>query len=83
MVHDDVAGTLATARKEELQREIKLQQETGEVGLQEEDAYLLEVHLEDLETTLGGTEQYWLFAIRAREAQQLAQVMGTPVDGDE
>ena len=51
MVHDSVAGTLATGRKEELQDEIEAPQELGEEGLLEEDRYLAEANLEHLETT--------------------------------
>jgi hypothetical protein len=46
--HDPVLGTIATARKEELLREIKRQQELGDGGLLEEDKYLAEVNLEGL-----------------------------------
>jgi hypothetical protein len=52
-VHDRVQGTLATQREEELQREIEDQQEQGFDGLLEEDQYLEEVKLEDLENTSG------------------------------
>ena len=68
-VHDRVQGTLATQRKEELQREIEDQQEQGFDGLLEEDQYLEEVKLEDLENTSGEQQEYWLVAMRAaREA---------------
>jgi hypothetical protein len=36
-IHDKLNGTNATLRKEELQREIKSQQEMGMEGLMEED----------------------------------------------
>jgi hypothetical protein len=71
-IHDRVNGTLATQRKEELQREIESQQEMGMEGLMEEDQYLAEVNLEDLESTTGKRQEYWLVAIRtAREASIL------------
>ena len=35
VVHDDMAGTLATMQKEEMQREMKHHQELGNAGLQE------------------------------------------------
>jgi len=41
------------------------QQERGEDGLLEEDRWLLEVNLDDLETTSGETQAYWLLAIKA------------------
>ena len=38
----------------------------------EEDKYLLEVNLDDLENTSGEQQEYWLLAIRAaREARRL------------
>ena len=64
-IHDSVAGTLATSRKEDIQREIEKQIEMGEEGLLEEDLWMLEVNLGDLETTGGEQEEYWLLAIRA------------------
>ena len=52
-VHDKVSGELASLWKEEIQMEIEIQQELGEEGLLEEDKYLMEVNLDDLETTSG------------------------------
>ncbi len=46
-------GTLATQHKEELQREIEAQQDQGFNNLLEEDQFLVEVNLEDLENTSG------------------------------
>ena len=46
LVHDTVSGLKAAERKEELQRKIEL----GGAGLDEQDRYLLEINLEDLET---------------------------------
>ena len=60
----------ATLRKEELQLLIEDQLELGEDGLEEEDKYLLEINLDDLTTTSGKTQTYWLLAIRgARDAR--------------
>jgi hypothetical protein len=71
-VHDRISGTLVTQRKEELQMEIERQQELGEEGLLEEDCYLAECNLGDLEETSGILETYWLLAIQAaREANRL------------
>ncbi len=68
-VHDRVQGTLAIQRKEELQRDIVDQQDQGFDGLLEEDQYLAEVNLEDLENTSGEQQEYWLVAMQAvREA---------------
>ncbi len=52
-VHDRVQGTLVTQCKEELQWEIEAQQDQGFDGLLEEDQFLAEVNLEDLENTSG------------------------------
>ena len=65
LVHDKISGVLATAEKEELQKEIQRQQELGEEGLDEQDKFLLEIKLDDLEETLGEYQEYWLLAIRA------------------
>jgi hypothetical protein len=64
IVHHPVSGTIATARKEELIREIKWQRELGDAGLLEEDKYLAEVNLKGLETTSGERQHYWLLAIK-------------------
>ena len=71
-VHDKVAGTLATLRKEEIQMEIEEQQALGTAGLLDEDCHLGECNLGDLEDTPGIQETYWLLAIKAaREAGRL------------
>jgi len=71
-VHDKVAGTLATLRKEEIQMEIEEQQALGTDGLLDEDCHLGECNLGDLEDTSGIKETYWLLAIKAaREAGRL------------
>ena len=70
--HDSITGTNATSRKEELQRLIKEQLDLGGDGLEEKDKYLLEINLEDLATTSGETQTYWLLAIRAaRDGRRL------------
>ena len=72
VVHDRVAGTLATQSKEVLQAEIETQLELGADDLLEEDKYLLEVNLGNLEDSTGDTQAYWLLAIRtAREAAEI------------
>ena len=68
-VHECVSGIIALLRKEYIQMKIEKHQELGEEGLLEEDLYMLEVNLEDLETTSEERQEYWLLAIRAaREA---------------
>jgi len=64
-VHNKAQSTQATLQKEELQKEIETQQDLGYEGLLEEDQYLAEVNLEDLETSSGERQEYWLVAICA------------------
>ena len=68
LVHDRTTGILATQKKEELQAAIEAQQELGPEGLADEDKFLLEVQLEDLEETSGDRQAYWLLAIEAAQA---------------
>ena len=73
-VHDSQSGVLATLRKEELQKLIEEQIELGGEGLDDDDKFLLEINLEDLETTSGETQEYWLLAIlAARDARILRE----------
>ncbi len=58
-----MAGTKATLRKEEIQREIEEQMEMGSDGLLDKDLWMMEVNLRDLETTSGEQEEYWLVVI--------------------
>jgi hypothetical protein len=53
----------------------------GYGGLLQEDQYLAEVNLEDVETSSGEQQEYWLVAIHAaREAGALRGVP-QPVEG--
>jgi hypothetical protein len=71
-VHDFVSEDIATKRKDEIRRELENLIELGGEGLEEEDLYLLEINLDDLETTSGELHAYWLLALRAaRAAKQL------------
>lgn len=65
LIHDNISGMLALERKEDLQIAIEEQQEMGCEGLEEEDMYLMEINLDDLETTCGETQAYWLLAVKA------------------
>ena len=59
-----MSGTIATAKKEELLAEIERQRELGDAGLLEEDKYLAEVNLEEMATSSGERQHYWLLAIQ-------------------
>ena len=71
LVHDTVSGLKAAERKEELQREIEDQIELGGSGLDEQCRYLLEINLEDLETSTGEEQYYWIIAIQAARADRI------------
>ena len=63
-MHESVSGAIALQWKEEIQHKVEKQQELGEEGLTTEDHYLMEVNLEDLETTSRERQEYWLLTIR-------------------
>ena len=71
-VHDHIAGDLATKRKEEIKRLLEDQIEMGGIGMAEEDMYLLEINLDDLESSSGEDQAYWLVALQtARRVWEL------------
>jgi hypothetical protein len=71
-IHDAVVGTQVTLWKEAILKEIEEQMELGEAGLLEEDNWMLEVNLGDMENSSGEQEEYWLLAIKvARVATSL------------
>ena len=53
---------------------IEDQLELGGEGLDEQDRYLLEINLEDLETTTGEDQTYWLLAIQAARESRLLRL---------
>ena len=72
MVHDRTAGELVSKCKEEIRKALEDQLEIGEEGLEEEDQFLLEINLEDLGTSSGEDQTYWLLALEAaQEARAL------------
>ena len=80
LVHDRSTGTLISAHKEEMLKEIEHQLDLGEGGLAEEDKFLLECNFDELVTTNGEQQEYWILAVQAaREACRLrAAARGTP-----
>ncbi len=78
-----MAGTQATLRKEEIKQEIEDQMVMGTKGLLDEDLWMMEVNLGDMETTSGEQEEYWLIAIRAaREAVTLTRQHAQQAQGE-
>ena len=75
LVHDSVSGIFACERKDKLLEDIEEQLAMGEEGLKEEDKWLLEVSLDDLDgDTTGEKEAYWVMAITVtRESFRLRQ----------
>ena len=72
--HDVVCGSEAKQRKKELQQLIEEQIDKGSEGLDEQDMYLLDINLKDLETSSGEDQYYWLMAIQAtREHRAIIQ----------
>ena len=65
-IHNAITGMQATVRKEATQKEIEEQMELGGDGLVEEDQWMLEVNLGDMEKSSGKREEYWLLAIKAK-----------------
>ena len=73
-MHDESRGTIRTAEKEHLQREIELEMALGFDGFLEMDQSLATVTLEDMESSGGFSHEYYLTAIRtARAAKALAE----------
>jgi hypothetical protein len=73
-VHDFVSGQNARKRKESLRRELEYQIALGGDGLAEEDQYLLEINLDDLNLSSGEDQVYWLLAFKtARKAWEIQQ----------
>ena len=69
LVHDRTTGVLITAHKANLLKEIENQLTLGPEGLEEEDRFLLECNFNDLLSTTGKHQGYWLLGIQAaREA---------------
>ncbi len=73
MMHDKVSGLIANKSKEQLQHEIERQIDLGGEGLLENDRWMVEVNMGDLEESTGIHERYWLIAIHtARESVRLS-----------
>ena len=69
-IHDPSKEVLAVQRRESLLEEIEKQIELGGEGLAEEDKWMLEVNLGDLdEGSTGIYETYWLMAIETARAR--------------
>jgi hypothetical protein len=74
-VHDRTTGILISMHKEELLKEIEHQILLGADELNKQDQFLLECDFDELATTSGEHQEYWLLAIlAAREAPQICSL---------
>ena len=65
------------AHKENLLREIEHQLTLGPDSLEEEDRFLLEYNFDNLTTSTGEQQEYWLLAIQAaKEASRICAEAG-------
>jgi hypothetical protein len=72
LVHDRMIGMIISAHKEDLLKEVKHQLTIGPDSLDEEDWFLLEYNFNELATTTGEHQEYWLLAIQAaRDASRI------------
>jgi len=72
LVHDRNTGILISTHKAALLEEIEHQLSLGPEDLAEEDRFLLECNFDDITTTTGEAQGYWLLGIQAaREASRL------------
>eukprot|EP00956_Cyclotella_meneghiniana_P034903 scaffold109278_cov96-Cyclotella_meneghiniana.AAC.1 len=61
-------------RKESIWAELEYQMSLGENGLAEEDQYLLELNLDDLDHSTGEDQAIWLLSLKAaRKVRQLGE----------
>ena len=82
MVHDRTAGDLVTKRTEEIRRALEDKLELGEEGLEDDDKFLLEINLDELDTSSGEDQAYWLLALKAaRDARNVRLSKASEVDG--
>jgi len=72
LVHDRTTGVLISAHKADLLKKIEHQLSLGPDDLTEEDRFLLECNFDNITSTSGEAQGYWLLGIQAaREASCL------------
>jgi hypothetical protein len=72
LVHNCTTGTMISEHKEDLLKEIEHQLTLSPEGLAEEDRFLLECNFDDITSTMGKLQGYWLLGIQAaREASRI------------
>jgi hypothetical protein len=74
LVHSRTTGTLILAHKEDLLKEVKNQLAICSEGLDKQDRFLLVCNFDEMATTTGEDQEYWLLAIQAaREASRICR----------
>ena len=74
VVHDEESGLYAVEGRERLQQAIEEQLSLGGEDLCEEDKWMMEINLDDLDVSMGDREAYWVLAVQmARERFYLRQ----------
>ncbi len=76
-----MTGTIISAHKEDLLKEVKHQLTIGLDGRDEEDWFLLECNFDELATTTGEHQEYWLLAIQA--AREASCILTQQADKDQ
>jgi len=72
LVHDRTTGILISTHKANLFKEIEHQLSLGPDDLAEEDQFLLECNFNNITSTSGEAQGYWLLGIQAaREASRI------------
>jgi hypothetical protein len=72
LVHDRTTSTLILAHKEDLLQEVENQLAIDPDRLDEQDRLLLECNFDELASTTGKQQEYWLLAIQAaREVSRI------------
>ena len=73
-VHDSILGKHALERKEKLRHALLDQLDLGDEEFDEQDKYLLEINLGDLDTSTGDDQEYWLLAILTAKEERRIQL---------
>ena len=74
LVHDHTTGVLISTHKADLLKEIEHQLSLGPDDLDEEDRFLLEFNFDDIRSTTGEDQGYWLLGIQApREVSHICR----------
>jgi hypothetical protein len=74
-------GTLILAQKEDLLKEVKNQLAIGLEGLDKQDRFFLECNFNEMATTSGEDQEYWLLAIQA--AREVSHIRRAKADTEQ